>query len=104
MTEIVYPLWRRLRPADEGELTEDSSGRIVTGETGLAHTRTGIKSEPNSLQDILYRWIICQWVIGRADGWPDPFEGPGGGMVGETVGSLPIVDNEGGNLLCKDPC
>jgi len=25
-------------------LTEDGSGRIVTGETGLAHTRTGIQS------------------------------------------------------------
>ena len=25
-------------------LTENGSGRIVTGETGLAHTRTGIQS------------------------------------------------------------
>jgi hypothetical protein len=27
--------------AGEGRLTENSPGRIVTGETGLAHTRTG---------------------------------------------------------------
>jgi hypothetical protein len=28
-------------------LTENGSGRIVTGETGLAHTRTGIQSVPD---------------------------------------------------------
>jgi hypothetical protein len=28
------------REAGVGQLTEDSTGRIVTGETGLAHTRT----------------------------------------------------------------
>jgi hypothetical protein len=41
---------RWLQPAEGcgGVLTEDSSGRIVTGETGLAHTRTS-KSQLESI-------------------------------------------------------
>lgn len=37
------------------ELTEDSSGRIVTGETGLAHTRSrreSVYDDYNSLQTL----------------------------------------------------
>jgi hypothetical protein len=44
--------WVSARRSGVGEtgvfrLTENGSGRIVTGETGLAHTRTGIQSVPD---------------------------------------------------------
>jgi len=36
----------------EGVLTENSSGRIVTGETGLAHTRTS-NGQPKFIKSII---------------------------------------------------
>ena len=42
-----------------GELTEDSSGRIVTGETGLAHTRSRGGQYMNTrdiLQALAWSW------------------------------------------------
>lgn len=39
---------------EEIRLTENSSGSIVTGETGLAHTRTGVPVSSLRLKIMLY--------------------------------------------------
>jgi hypothetical protein len=50
-----------------GVLTEDCTGRIVTGETGLAHTRTSTRQLMSHIGDA-YRaavkesWRLCKGV------------------------------------------
>lgn len=94
-----------------GALTENSSRGIITGETGLAHTRT-TASQLYSIRNHLFHQARDPppGVVAPRPccGCCSPQRGLKGGDrrvcdVGEAanVDSLPIVDDESGNFFCK---
>lgn len=88
----------------KGKLTENCTGRIVTGETGLAHTRTSdcqlmvlLLSVPIALLrrtrgGFARAWAQAMQIAPPQQGWLELWIG---GM------SSPIVDDEGCDFLCS---
>lgn len=88
------------------KLTENSSGSIVTGETGLAHTRTMITvSRCPCLYPARGGWGVEFEALesnAQQRGDLDPPHVCGSGAGGESKQSLPIVDDESCDFLCND--
>ena len=63
--QLYTPLfWGFEEVRKEGLLTKNSSGRIITGETGFAHTRTGANQPSPSLYQTFA--CCCRAVVSRS--------------------------------------
>ena len=85
-------------------LTENGSGRIVTGETGLAHTRTvncQFRLILSRVPRPLLQRCLLSLALRAAAGTADYPTAAGMAAVSKLEApSLPIVDDEGCDFLC----
>jgi hypothetical protein len=95
--------WRQTHKRWGGVLTEDSSGRIVTGETGLAHTRTSKKSvRVHRVHLACHSRVLCCCGSLGARALPMAITPQRQGWGSRKSGFiLPIVDDESCDFLYR---